>query len=110
MSQLHIEGVQFLGDSCSGFQFLDPAAERLKFVPVTLLNLGGSLGEFGLEPSPCALVVVRVLLAEQSECLFSAECCHTSKIFHAKAVENFSPLQVAYAHTEGTFDSFVRHW
>jgi hypothetical protein len=110
MPQLNIEGVQFLGDSSSGLQLPDPPAECLKFATVALLNLGGSLSEFIFEPSPCALMVIRVLLAEQSECLFSAECCHTSEIFHAEAVENFSPLQVAYAHTEGTFDSFVRHW
>ena len=44
-------------------------------------------------------MVVRVLLAEQPECLFSAECCHTSKIFYAEAVENFSP--VSYTHLMG---------
>jgi hypothetical protein len=44
MSQLHIEGVQFLGDSCSGFQFLDPTADHSKLVAVALLDLRSSLG------------------------------------------------------------------
>jgi hypothetical protein len=63
MPSLNIKGVQFLGDSGSGFQFLDSPAERLKFVSVALFDLGSSLGEFVLEPSPCRLMVVRVLLA-----------------------------------------------
>jgi hypothetical protein len=55
-------------------------------------------------------MVVVVLLLEQSEGFFGAECCHTSKILHAEAVENLGSLQVAYAQTQRTFDSFVRHW
>ena len=104
MTQLNVERVKFLSDSGGGFQFSDPPAECLKLVPVSLLNIGGSLRQLGIKSCPCALVVVSVLLAEQPECLFSAECCHTSKIFYAEAVENFSPLQVAYAQTQRTFD------
>jgi hypothetical protein len=77
---------------------------RSKLVPVTPFDLGCALSEFGLEPSPCALVVVRVLIAEQPECLFSTERCHTSKVFHAEAVENLSPLEIAHTQTERAFD------
>jgi len=64
---------------------------------VTLLNLGGSLGEFGLEPSPCALVVVRVLLAEQPECFLCGQLGDASEITDSKPIQNLGALQFSCA-------------
>jgi hypothetical protein len=110
MTKLNIERVQFLGDTGGGFQFSDPPAECLKFVPVSLLNVGGSLRQLGIKSCPCALMVVRVLLAEQAKCFLGAELRNSRKLLNPKAIQNFGSLEAAYAHTEGTFDSFVRHW
>src|ERR1019366_8173168 len=67
---LDIESLSLVGDSCRGLKFFEPTTECLKFVSVTLLNLGGSPREFGLESSACVTVVVGVLLLKQPESFF----------------------------------------
>src|ERR1017187_1108908 len=69
---LDIERLSLVGDSCSGLRFAEPTTERLEFISMALLNLGGSPREFGLESGPCVTVVVGVLLLKQSESFFGA--------------------------------------
>jgi hypothetical protein len=58
-------------DSCSGLQFFEPTTECLEFISMALLDLCGSLREFGLEPSPDSLLIVVVLLEEQASVITS---------------------------------------
>jgi hypothetical protein len=74
---------------------------------VALLNLGSVLRQFGLEASPCVLMVVGVLLLEQPEGFLGAELGNAGKILDAESVENLSPFQPAFAQTQRALDGFV---
>src|ERR1035437_7368356 len=92
-----------------GFQFLDPPTERPNLVPVALLDLSRSLRQFGLEASPCSLVVVGVFLLEQPEGFFGRELSNSGEVLDAEAVENLCPFQLAFAQAKRAFDAFGRH-
>ena len=89
--------MQFLGDSGSGLQFFDPPADRSKLVPVALFDLGGALGEFGLEPEPDALLVLALLPLEQPEGLLRAELRDSGEVLRAEAIQNLGAGECARA-------------
>jgi hypothetical protein len=69
---LDIESFSLVSDYCSRLKFSEPITECLEFISMALLDLGCALGQFGLETSPCVVVVVGVLLLKQSERFFGA--------------------------------------
>jgi hypothetical protein len=83
---LDIESLSLVGDLCSGLKFFEPTTGCLEFISMALLNLGGSLGEFGLEASPDSLLIVVVLLEEQAEGLFRAQLGNSREVLHAESI------------------------
>lgn len=83
---LDIESLSLVGDSCSGLKFFEPTTECLKFVSVALFDLGGSVGEFGLEASPYILLIMAVLLEKQAEGFFRAKLGYSRKVFHTETI------------------------
>ncbi|MGA8344778.1 MAG: hypothetical protein WB781_22800 [Candidatus Sulfotelmatobacter sp.] len=73
-------------DSCSGLQFFEPTTECLEFISMALLDLCGSLREFGLEPSPDSLLIVVVLLEEQAEGFFRTKLGNPRNVFHTETI------------------------
>jgi hypothetical protein len=69
---LNIETLSFVGDSCSGLKFFEPTTKCLEFISMALLDLGCAFGQFGLETSPCVVVVVGVLLLDEPKGFFGA--------------------------------------
>ena len=55
-------------------------------------DLGSSLRQFGFEARPYALLVVIVLLREQSEGFFGTELRYASEVLHSEAIQNFCSL------------------
>src|ERR1019366_8160636 len=106
---LDFERLPLARDLCGGFQFPDPRTERLKLLPVTLLDLGSPLVEFSFEASPGALVLMIVFVLEQAEGFLCAQLCNAGEVLDAKAVENLSPFQLAFAQAKRAFDGFGRH-
>src|ERR1017187_7501153 len=83
---LDIERLSLVGDSCSRLKFFEPITECLEFISLALLDLGSSLREFGLESSPCIMVVVGVLLLEHAESFFRTQLGNAGEIPHPEAI------------------------
>ena len=71
---------------------------------MALLDLGGPLRQFGLETSPCSLVVESVLLLEQPEGFLCAKLSDPCKVLHPMAIQYFSSLQFARPRAQRAFD------
>ena len=106
----------FRSRSCGDFSqtVLDSAIEvipvglsRAQFVPVTLPDLGGSLREFGLEARPYVLLVVIVLLREQSEGFFGTQLGYAGEVLDPEAIQNLSALQFPRTATQRALDGVV---
>jgi hypothetical protein len=52
---LDFERLLLARDLCGGLQFIDSRTKCSYLVPVALLDLGGSLGQFTFETNPCVL-------------------------------------------------------
>lgn len=107
---LDIESLSLVGDSCSRLKFFEPTTECLEFISMALLNLGGSLRQFGLETSPDSLLIVVVLLEEQAEGFFRTKLGNAGGILNAEAIQNLGSLQFAFAQTERARDGVGGHW
>jgi hypothetical protein len=83
---LDIESLSLVGDSCSRLKFFEPTTECLEFISMALLDLDGSLRQFGLETSPDSLLIVVVLLEEQAEGFFRTKLGNPRNVFHTKTI------------------------
>jgi hypothetical protein len=81
-----MESFSLVGDSCSRLKFFEPTTECLEFISMALLDLCGSLRQFGLESSPDILLVVVVLSEGQAEGFFRAQLGNSCEIFHTEAI------------------------
>ena len=72
-------------------------------------DLGGSLRQFGLETSPDILLIVVVLLEEQTEGFFRTQLGNAGEILNTEAVQHLSSLQLAFAQTKRALNGFGRH-
>jgi hypothetical protein len=81
----------------------------MKFIPVALLDLGGSPRQFGLAPSPVVLAGMFLLLLEEPEGFLGAKLGNAGKIFDAKAIKHLGALQLAFAQAQRAFDSLGRN-
>jgi hypothetical protein len=75
---------------------------------MALLNLGGSLREFGFKSSPCVVVVVGVLLLDEPKGFFGAQLCNPREVPHPEAIQHFSSLQLALTQTQRAFHVFTQ--
>jgi len=64
---------------------------------VTLLDVGGSLRKFSLEPSPHVLLILLVIGQKQSNGFLRAELGDSGEIPDTEAIQNFGALQRAVA-------------
>ena len=92
----------------------DPADEVVpvglggaQFILVTLPDLGGSFREFGLEARPYVLLVVIVLLREQSEGFFGTQLGYAGEVLDPEAIQNLSALQFPRTATQRAFDGVL---
>ena len=83
---LDIESLSLVGNSCSRLKFLEPTTECLEFISMALLDLCGSLRQFGFETSPDSLLIVVVLLEEQAEGFFGAKLGNAGEVLHSEAI------------------------
>jgi len=74
---------------------------------VTLPDLGGSFREFGLEARPYVLLVVIVLLREQSEGFFGTQLSYAGEVLDPEAIQNLSALQFSRTATQRALDGVV---
>jgi len=77
---------------------------------VLLPDLSNTLREFCLEARPCVLVLSVVPVLKQPEGFLGAELRNSGEITDAKAIQNLSTSQFAYATAQRTLDSFGRRY
>jgi hypothetical protein len=92
----------------------DPADEvvpvglgGVQFILVSLLDLGCPLCHLDVEARPYALLVVIVLLREQSERFLGGKLCNASEVPYSKAIQNLSALQFPRAATQRALDGVI---
>jgi hypothetical protein len=71
---------------------------------MALLDLCGSLRQFGLETSPDSLLIVVVLLEEQAEGFFRTKLGNAGEILNTESIQNLGTLQLALAQTQWALD------
>ena len=69
-----------------------------------LLDFGGSLRQFGIEPEPDILLILSVFLLEQAESFLCAELGDTGEVLDPQSVKNLSPFQLAFAQAQWAFN------
>ena len=75
---------------------------------MTVPDLGGSFRKFGLEARPYVLLVVIVLLREQSEGFFGTQLSYAGEVLDPEAIQNLSALQFPRTATQRALDGVVQ--
>jgi hypothetical protein len=75
---------------------------------MTQFNLGCSLRQFRLEPSPNVLAVVTVLLLKEPESFFGGQLGDSSEVSHAETIQNLDTLKLALSQAKRAFQRFSR--
>ena len=73
-----------------------------------LLDLCGSLREFGFEARPRSLVLTVVFALEQAESFLSGQLGDTGEVPDAEAIQNLCACEFACATAKRAFNSFGR--
>jgi hypothetical protein len=73
---------------------------------VALFNLCSSFGQFGFEFSPRALVLVILLLLEQSEGFLGAELGDSGEILDSKPIQDFGSAEFTGTEAQWALNGF----
>jgi hypothetical protein len=79
----------------------------VQLILVPLSDLSSALREFGLEARPYLMVLVIVLLCEQSESFLGTELSDTGKVLDAEAIQNLGALQFPRTAAQRTLNGVV---